>query len=214
MPTVIKREILAYTFDELDESAKQKAREDYLEHFEFFPDFVIEDFVNLASLMGFEIETRPVRTLGGGSTDAPCVYWQLFCQGQGACFEGRYSYTRGSVKAIRDYAPYELALHNIAEDLRDLQRRHFYGISARIRHSSNHCHERSMKADVEFDTENGSLESELEFVEIVVRLAKWLFRQIMTEYEYQTSDERIDSIFGAAGMRFDQDGNVLDPREF
>src|SRR3546814_2772659 len=50
----------------------------------------------------------------------------LWNQGDGACFEGNYSYARGASAAIRRYAPKDVELQRIADALGAIQRRNFY----------------------------------------------------------------------------------------
>lgn len=95
-------ETKGYTFNELSEEAKEKAREWYrkVEDFSFYAETVIDDAKTIAKLMGININN---------------VYYSGFwSQGHGACFEGTYTYKAGSVKALKDYAPLDTELHAIA----------------------------------------------------------------------------------------------------
>src|SRR3546814_19433181 len=77
----------------------------------------------------------------------------LWNQGDGACFEGIYSYARGASAAIRRYAPKDVELQRIADALGAIQRRNFYQLSARITHRGRYYHEYSMDIAVERDSQ-------------------------------------------------------------
>src|SRR3546814_20610844 len=73
----------------------------------------------------------------------------LWNQGDGACFEGIYSYARGASAAIRRYAPKDVELQRIADALGAIQRRTFYQLSSRITHRGRYYADYSMDIAVE-----------------------------------------------------------------
>src|SRR3546814_8987198 len=94
-----------------------------------------------------------VRLFGGGTRRKPCIWFSgCWSQGDGACFEGDYSYAKGALATIRRYAPKDVALHRIADALGSIQRRNFYQLSARISHRGRYYHEYSMDIVVERDS--------------------------------------------------------------
>src|SRR5512135_2350510 len=89
-----------YKFEELSEEAQQKALEKQAE-FEgenFEPDF--DWYANIAEAFGLDIrQTRKTR-MDNTHFYAPTIYYSGFwSQGDGACFEGSYSYKKGALKA-------------------------------------------------------------------------------------------------------------------
>lgn len=127
MPEII--ETTVYRLDELDGSARDKARDWYRQKgFDYdWYDAVYEDFTRICEIIGIELKTRPVRLWGGGTRQAPCIWFSGFwSQGDGASFEGRYRHRKGAAKEIRSYAPRDATLHRIAYELQDIQRRNFW----------------------------------------------------------------------------------------
>lgn len=96
--------ITTYSFDELSDAAKEKAREWFRsgDDFSYYAKAVIEDAKEIGKIMGIEIEE---------------VYYSGFSsQGDGASFKGHWAYEKGSVKAIKSHATTDTELHRIAAD--------------------------------------------------------------------------------------------------
>ena len=127
MPDII--EIRVFRFDELSESAKETARAwyrrgglDYDWH-----TWIYEDFERICEILGLDLDTVPVRLFGGGTRRKSCIWFSGFWnQGDGACFEGQWSYAKGSARAIRSHAPLDSELHRICGALQTIQRRNFF----------------------------------------------------------------------------------------
>ncbi len=210
MPRII--ETTVYTIDELADAAKENARVWYRDqglHDEWY-DFVYEDFETICKILGVTLATSPVRLYGGGTRDKPQVFFRLsWSQGDGASFAGRYSYARGAAKAIRAHAPKDAELHRIADELQAVQRRNFHQLHASIQQQGRHCHEYSMAIEVERDSPtwqpmtDGAEET---VIEALRDLARWLFRQLRSEYEHQTSDDAVDEIVSINEWSFTADG--------
>ena len=195
-----------FTFDELSDDAKQKVCMGEGEH--VFYDFVYEDIVRMAEILGIEIDTRPVKLMGGGTRQDPCIYWKLFCQGSGACFTGTYRYAKGAVKAIKAETNDD-ELIRIAQTLQDVQRKHFYRLWAHVKHRDRYYHAHSMDIDV-VDREDqyrdlGDAEDAIK--EALRDFANWMYKQIESEYEYQTSEEAVRQTCEANGDEFYEDGS-------
>ena len=102
MPEVIQTTV--YTLDELDERAKSRARDWYRQasNDDDWYEVVFEDFGRVCEILGVELATRTVGLYGGGTRQKPCIWSSGFSsQGDGACFEGAYSYRKGSAQEIR-----------------------------------------------------------------------------------------------------------------
>lgn len=210
MPSII--ETTVYCFDELPDSAKEKAlgwyREAGLDHDWF--EYVFEDFERVCDLLGIELRTVPVRLHGGGTRRKPCIWFSGFwSQGDGACFEGDYSYKRGASAAVRCYAPQEGELHRIAGALAAIQRGNFYQLTARITHRGRYHHEYSMAIAVGRCSPYGqdmTDAAEDELSEALRDLARWLYGQLEREYDHLMSDETVADAIRANDYRFHGDG--------
>ena len=210
MPRII--ETTVYTIDELSDAAKENARIWYRDqglHDEWY-DFVYEDFETICGILGITLATTPVRLYGGGTRDKPQINWGGFgFQGDGASFAGNYSYARGANKAIRAHAPKDAELHRIADELQEVQRRNFFQINASIAQRGRYCHEYSMAIEVERDSPTWQPMTdgaEDPVIEALRDLARWLYRQLRSEYEHQTSDEAVDEIVSINEWTFKADG--------
>lgn len=204
-------ESTVYTFDELDDSAKERARDWWreLEALDFDAECVIEDAQRMAEILGIEFDTRPVKLMGGGVRRDPCVYWSGFSsQGDGACFEGRYRYAKGAAKAIRKEAPQDTRLHAIADDLQAVQRKAFYRLEARVRHTGRYYHEHSTSIDVEAgeDSYRDIGDKGEAIAEALREFMRWIYRHLEQEYTYIMSDENVDESIRTNGYEFDENG--------
>lgn len=196
-------------FDELDDRAKEKAREWWreCEAIYFDPDY--DDFAAVADILGIDLRTRPVKLMGGGTRYDPCIYFSGFSsQGDGACFEGDYSYKKGSVAAIKAYAPLDTELHRIAQGLADVQRSRFYRLGATVKHRGHYYHEGCTDIEVSDREDNyrdigDAGETVREFLRDFMR---WIYRQLEKEYEWRMSDENVDESIRINEYEFDEDG--------
>lgn len=213
MPEIIHTTV--YRLDEISAAANEQARAWFREGCldDCWFEFVYDDFERICAILGVELDTRPVRLYGGGQRRKPSIWFSGFwSQGDGACFEGRYNYARDAVRRIREYAPTDSELHQIAEELQATQRRNFYRLSATITHRGRYYHEQSMAIAVARDTANGqdmTHDAEEAVTEALRDLARWLYRRLEREFDYQTSDEAVDEAitineytFTEAGRRF------------
>lgn len=176
-------ETKVYQYNELSDTAKQKARDWYTgEGFEFDADGVIEDVQQIANIIGV--------------SDCAVFYSGFWSQGDGACINGRYSYSKGALKRIKEYAPLDMILHNIVKRLQDAQRRGFYKTTCKITHSGGYCHYNSMDFDFynhilgEYSISSEALENKI--IECFQDFAKWIYKHLESNYEYQISDEVVE----------------------
>jgi hypothetical protein len=213
MPEII--ETTVYRLHELSDAAKAKARRWYRElgiHDDWW-DAVYDDFERICEILGIRLKTTTVRLMGGGTCQKLCVWFSGFwSQGDGASFDGYWSNSKGSAKAIRFYAPQDATLHCIADRLQAVQQQNFYQLHADVKQRGRYYHEYCMSVDVTRDSatwQPPTAPSE-EIVTGALRdLAPWLYRQLQTEYDHLTSDESIEEgiivneyTFTEAGRRF------------
>jgi hypothetical protein len=208
-------ETTVYEFHELSDGAKEKARAWFHEGLNDhdWHDFIFEDFEQICRILGIELRTRPVRLMGGGTRDKPCIYFSgFYCQGDGACFEATYTYERGAARRIRDYAPRDSELHRIAGRLQDIQRANFFQLRADIRHRGHYCHAYCMDITVERDSplcQDITRGAEDAVTDSLRDLAHWLYRQLEREWDHMMSDAYAEEgiaaneyTFTAQGRRF------------
>ena len=201
MPEIIATTV--YAFDELSDTAQEAARAWYRDGQpdDDWHEFVFKDFETICLLLGITLTTRPVRLMGGGTRQKPCIWFRGFwSQGDGANFEGRYAPAAGAAKAIRSHAPQDEKLHRIANALQAVQRRNFYQLRAKIAQQGHYCHEYSMAISIERDSPTGqgaTADAEDTVIEALRDLARWLYHQLEREYKYQTSNTMVDEAIRA-----------------
>lgn len=210
MPKVIATTV--YRLDELEESAKDRARAWYREGgFDHdWYDAVYEDFRRIAEILGIRLKTRTVRLVSGRTREDSCIWFTGFwSQGDGAAWEGMYSYRKSAAAELRAYAPQDQCLHRIADTLQAIQRQNFYQLHAEVRHRGNYCHEYSMAIEVTRDSPVGQEicdGTEAIVIETLRDLARWLYRQLEREYDYLSSDAAIDETLIANDYTFTEEG--------
>lgn len=228
-----------YAFKDLSDRAKENARDKYRENqsldYDWW-DYIYDDAVKIASMMGIEIDTKPVRLMNGSTRYDPAIYFSGFwSQGDGACFEGRWYPVKDplvSIAAVMDHAPQDTDLHEIAFDLANLSERCNKLIPdayVRVTHSGHYSHENCTSFDIDLPTpdhvdEYNELQMEewdalctrqgLDFEtfeegikEFLRDFMRWIYRQLEAEHDYLTSDECIDEYLSE--FTFDEDGNEL-----
>lgn len=187
-------------FHEWDEKVQQRILD---KHYDINTDhgwwkYTYDDAKNIGELMGIEIEN---------------IYFSGFSsQGDGACFEGYYRYKKGSVKEVKAYAPTDERLHRIAERLHDLQKGHFYGLTANVKQYGHYSHEYCTEIDVskngDYLSTEREYEAEKELIDILRDYMRWIYRQLEAEYYFQTSKEAIIETLKANEYEFDQWGKI------
>ncbi|MES2336293.1 MAG: antitoxin of toxin-antitoxin stability system [Pseudomonadota bacterium] len=212
MPQVIATTV--YHIDELSEGAKDRARAWYREGgFDHdWYDTVYEDFQRIGEILGIRLKTRVSRLVGGRTREDPCIWFSGFwSQGDGAAWEGSYSYRKSAAADLRDYAPKDQSLHRIAETLQAAQRQNFYQLRAEVSHRGNYYHAFTMAVSVTRESSAAAAAEVIGDAEAVVTealrdLANWLYRQLEQEYEYLTSNEAVDETLVANGYTFTEEG--------
>ena len=194
-----------YKFEELDERAQEKARDWYREgnlDYDWW-DFVYDDAEAVASLLGIEMAHKHKHT--------PAIYFSGFSsQGDGACFEGDYAYKRGAPKAVRDYAPQDDDLYELAVRLQKLQAPRFYHLVASTKQHGFYNHSGCMAVDVRNASDWGTctVDDEEDITQCLREFADWIYYRLRDEYEYQNADEQVDESIIANEYEFTEDGEV------
>lgn len=213
MPRTYTSTHTVYTFDELDERAKERARDWFRQgafDYEWW-DGVYEDAKTCLALAGFTVER---------------IYFSGFSsQGDGACFEGSWRATAAQpVKAMKAHAPKDKELHRIAAEMRAIAKlRPSAGMSVKQRGHYNHegCTDFSVDAEgPEFSDDVRRTTAEWdalrvrdaeieERIEDVSRDAmRWIYRALEAEYDYLNSNESVDEMIRANEYEFTSEGKI------
>lgn len=191
-----------YTYDELSDDAKEKAREWFRESSAAdtdFANFVIEDAQTIAGILGIEFNKL--------KRDAPAVYWSGFAsQGDGASFDGSYSYSEDAPRLIREHAPEDAELHRIADALEKLQAEHGFKLSAACKVTGHYVHAYCMDVEVFADDADISEETEKELTQLLRDFANWVYAQLESANDDANSDEVVAETIEANEYTFKADG--------
>lgn len=194
-------ETKAYQLHELSSEAQEKAIDNFRNHESYLDygwwDFVYEDAKIIASLFGLEIDE---------------IYFSgFYSQGDGACFEGYYSYKKGGLKAVEEYAPTDMELYGIVKGLQDIQRKYFYGLTASTKHRGHYCHSGCMAVSVYQNAgmDYANIDVEREITDLLRQFADWIYSKLKDEYKYLMSDEAVRATIELNEYEFDEEGNWI-----
>jgi hypothetical protein len=187
-------ETTVFSFDELNDRAKEKARDWFKSTDFFYADYVIDDVKEVAAHLGIDIDR--------------IFYSGFSSQGDGACFEGFYKYKSGWRNELKGYAPKDAELMRIGEALQKAQARHFYNLVASCKHRGHYYHSGCMDVGVEHsDDRCRDLQSiEDDVVQALRDFADWVYKMLMEAYDWTSADEQVDDSIEANGYTFTEDG--------
>uniref|UniRef100_A0A6M3M9D2 Antitoxin of toxin-antitoxin stability system n=1 Tax=viral metagenome TaxID=1070528 RepID=A0A6M3M9D2_9ZZZZ len=204
MPRTVEQTI--YKFDELSDRAKEKAMDWYRQgqlDYDWW-EFVYEQADTAAKHLGIELDRKGKYT--------PAIFFSGFSsQGDGACFEGSYTYKKGWRAALMgEFGPGETldALLALGKQLQDIQQPQFYKLQATCRHSGHYqrsgCmavmaeHADSMYRDI------GDAEDELR--DALRSFADWIYDLLENEHDYLTADEQVAEAIRSNEYEFTVEG--------
>jgi len=207
MPRI--RQETVYKFDELDERAKECARDWYRQgalDYEWW-DCTFDDAKECLKLAGFDVRD---------------IYFSGFSsQGDGACFEGEWHANKAQpVKAMKAHAPRDKVPHAIAAECRAIAKLR-PDASMAVKHRGHYSHEMCTDFTVYCEREDdgkartpaewdarGAEDTEVEdrIIEVSRDAMRWIYRQLEREYEYQNSDEVVDETICANEYEFTEEG--------
>jgi len=189
-----------YKFNELNDEAKEKAIMDLHDintDFDWWC-FVFDDAIEIGKIIGIDIDK---------------IYFSgFYSQGDGACFDGSYEYKKGALKNIRQHAPKDNDLHEIAESLQTLQRKCFYSAAATINQSGHYMHENCTNIDTCFENYNGSdyysNDNHDDLKDCLRDFMRWIYRRLEKENDYLTSESAIIESIESNDYEFTADGSI------
>ena len=159
-------------------------------------DCTIDDFKEVGNKVGIDIDN---------------IYFSGFCsQGDGACFTGNYSYMEGALKTVKTEYPNWLELHEIVQDLQDLQRKYCYQLSANVSHHGRYYHENCTY--VTTDHNNGydiPEDTQDEMTNILRDFMRLIYSTLEQEYDYLTSDKALKEYFEQSDHQFNDEGELF-----
>jgi hypothetical protein len=204
-----------YQFNELSDSAKEKAIEIYRINFScdsFYAGCVLEDACDIAELFGLDIRlNRVVKMDKSVSYESSIYYFGFGAQGDGACFTGKYEYKKGALKAVKEHAPQDKELYRIVLGLQELQRKNFYRVVCTMTPRGRYYHSGCMNVDCEnyFDSYIPVVEED-SFVELMRDFANWIYNRLEDEYHYENLDTTISEVIEMNDYRFTIEGEFIE----
>lgn len=204
MPRVKVTEQTVFKFDELNDSAKEHARDWFRQGTEsdYYSECVINDAVEIGKMMGIEFQTSPVKLMNGTTKYDPKIYWDLG-NGGGVAFSGRYRYVKGSAKKVKSHAPKDTELAFIVDGLTRAQKAHGYQI---VVDSTSTGYDTRLQFDEVTEFEDAHV---CTVQEMLKRFADWIHTQLQNEYEYVYSAEYVDEGIKANEYEFTEDGHIV-----
>lgn len=209
MPRIDTVSTNVFTFDELSDEAKKKARDWWLqeEPHDGWWEGTYEQAVTAAAHLGITIDMKSKHT--------PAIYFSGFCsQGDGACFEGTYRYKKGWRAAIlAEFGEQHTGrkdLLDIGQSLMQAVAPQFYQVEAVVKHRGHYSHSGCTTIDVTHtesmyrdigDAEQGVKDALRNFMD-------WIYEQLEREYDWQRADEQVDESIRANGLEFTESGRI------
>ena len=199
-----------FTFSELDECAKEYARNKYRvgNCYHNWWDCIYTDAQEIGALIGITIYNRNERTVGGATVATPAIHFSGFsCQGDGACFDGRYDYKPNAVGAVTAHTGGTCTdVIRIAELLTAIQvtAKMTYGCTIKA-HISD-----TMNVECSFDDDElyEDLQEDEKITHLLRSFANWIYSYLEAEYDYLNSNEVIDECL-KDGLTFDEYGAAI-----
>lgn len=207
-------ETTVYKFDELSDQAKERARAWFRDgqlDYDWY-ESVFTDADEIAGMLGIEIDRKP-RNNPKATAEPAILFSGFYSQGDGACFEGRYSFSADAGKRLREHAPKDETLHAIADSLDAVQADNDGALEATVKHRGRYYHAMSTEIDVDMPGEADSREMTTNAEEIIKEalrdFMRWIYRALEKECEWLQADEQVDESIGANEYEFTEEGKIV-----
>lgn len=202
--------VTTYRYEELSPKAQERARDWYRDsenESNDWSEFVINDAVEIGGMLGIEFDHHPVPLHGGGTRQDPKIWWALHVQGAGACFEGRYSYAKGGAKHVREHAPGDPELHQIADALQELQRKNGYKLTATVKAGRETYWGATTidvyKGDEELSTGDATAQG---MIEALHEFMRWIYVALDREWDSRQADDYVADQLKDGDHEFTKEG--------
>jgi hypothetical protein len=178
--------ITTYSFNELSSDAQRAAitaeqENPYYLDYDWW-DYIEEDARTIAVLFGFDIDARGFAFSGFSS------------QGDGCCLTGCYSYRKGAIKTVKEYAPQDAALQSIVQGLVTIQQVNGYKLAARVNGTStsysNEC-SNTIQVYKSNDYADYPSKEDREICRLLREFMKWTYKQLEDAYYSMLADDYI-----------------------
>lgn len=201
-------ETKVYQFNELDDTAKERAREyvrvNWIFQYSAGWQYVLDDAVNVGAILGIDVDQRTWTNTYGYSGKETRVYFDLYRQD--CAILADYRYTPKAPTKIKEYAPLDAELLRIAEGLQTIQRRNFYQLRARMDSAGRDI---CQKVDVyRYDEKEVDKDTENAVDELLKDFAQWILKQLQAEFDYQNSDAAVDEMLSNGVYEFKENGEI------
>ncbi len=200
--------IKLFKFSELCDKAKEKARQWWREmenDTEFAFGDVTEDALEILKYMGF--------------TDAK-IWWSGFCsQGDGACFQGRWSAMNVKPGKAKEHASIDEEIHRIASIIEEVAAKHPES-SVNLTHVGHYYHYNTIDFEdhegfdlPETEERDAEVDEEAEagLKEASQDMMKWIYRKLEEQNDWYYGDEHIDEDMEEQEYMFRADGRNFNP---
>ena len=185
--------IPVYKFEELDESAKERARDQFKELDYDRWDCFIDQYEQVLESIGFSNIK---------------IYFSLsYSQGGYAAICGHYRYKKGALAAIKKEYPHWKELHNFCAELQAIQKRNGYNLAASFTNGRGGFTRLESASFTNWDRWVSD-ETEKELQEAVYSFSQDIYYSLRKEYEYLTNDEQIEEQIESMGYEFYEDGSI------
>lgn len=216
------RTVNIYSFSELSDKSKEVARNTFRETIidSDWAECMIDAVVDQGQLMGISFKERQVPLMGGGKRGEPYIWWSGFCsQGDGACFEGSWKASDVQADKVAEGwgdDPSTTELKRIAGEFKQTAEMYPYA-RFDVSHSGHYYHANSTDFDVNLhyyspEEERDVTPSEEQDARAVIEDARdfmrWIYSQLESAYDHETSDEQVDDQLENCGFEFTEDGSM------
>lgn len=214
------QETKVYTYDELSDEAKEKARDWYRDgalDYDWW-DGLYEDFAQRAEELGIDLRKNPF-TL---RNEPEINFSGFYCQGSGSSFAGTWSADKIQGDKLREECPTETELHRILSELESIAKED-PGMSATINTGGDNwinievCDgEEASERLNELEYESGEYknlsktyrEREDDLIQTLRDFNHWIYQGLQKEYEWLNADEQVEESIRANKYEFTEDGNI------
>jgi hypothetical protein len=183
--------IKTYSYAELSDKAKERARAWFREGMNYDGDCQIDDAKQCMAFLGFDIKE---------------IYFSgFYSQGDGACFEGTWQASAVNAAGLKEHAPIDKELHRLADEFARLAKLEPEG-SFRVDHRGHYSHK--FCTEFSFDEMQSDMQdqSEKDLKEASRDCMEWIFRQLQTDYEWHNADEQVAESIECNDYQFTEDG--------
>lgn len=186
----IEQQIFPYS--ELSTKAQQRVHNDYVSNIDSgWHEHTLEDAQQIAVYLGFHM--------------IKICYTGFSSQGDGACFQGGWHRNTVDRPKLKSHAPIDEELHGIAEELAKAPD----GLRIAVEHTGNYYHENSMRYTYDCIGLTDEVQVDEDTVEAAFkRFAKWIYRQLETEYSRCISLEAFEEQEADSGNEYYEDGRL------